>query len=139
MLMRSGNGSIQTVVNIGAEVAPAEFVAVTVMLITESNICPGGRTGALNVIVAAFAGGLGPCMVMKLSRAGAPVWTTLNVSASPLGSVPLTVKLPAAPENTCTCARLLTVGAAAPLIVTVVFAIEVPPQLVTASCKFTTV
>lgn len=81
-------------------------------------------------------------LITRLSRAGVPVWLTDQVSgtaAGTLGSEAVTAKLPPDPESTAWLAMGFTVGAAAALTVTVVVAVEGPPQLVAVSVRLTEV
>jgi hypothetical protein len=85
-VMRSGSGLTVTEVNSDAETTPAEFVAVMVSWITVLVTWFTGSVGAVNVRFPVVA----PVGVMvRLTRAGAPVWVTVQargVSAGTLGS-----------------------------------------------------
>jgi hypothetical protein len=136
MVILSGSGLIVTVVESGDEVAPPEFLAVMLRLTTEGVTWPCGSVGAVKKTVAVFALVV-PTLI--LSRAGEPLWVTVNVSASPAGSVPLIGKLELAPEATVTGAVWFMVGAEVGFTVTVVLVVAAPPQLLTVSCRVTTV
>src|SRR5436305_13620835 len=90
MVTTSGSALTVTVVPAAAEVTPPLFVAVIVRLMTSAGV-PTGRVGAVNVTVAEA----GPVEVtLRLTRAGAPVWVTANVTAwaGTFGSVEVTGK-----------------------------------------------
>src|SRR5438270_295967 len=83
-----------TVVVIGSEATPPELMAVIV------NVTEIGAAGALKETVA-LVGPVG--VITKLSRAGAPAWLMVQasgVAAGTLGSEPVTLNEPAAPEIT---------------------------------------
>src|SRR5512138_1089846 len=99
MVIASGSGLMVTVAVTAADVAPPVLVAVIVGVTTLDVVWPTGRAGAVKVTVAV----LEPVEVTtRLSSAGAPLCATLKVrfSAGTFGSLPLTPKLPGAPENT---------------------------------------
>ena len=94
---RIGTGGVMVTVT-GADVKiPIVLVAVTVSVMFVGATTP---EGAVKLTVAL----VGPVEVItRLSRAGAPAWLTVQVNgvaAGTLGSEPVTLKDPAAPEAT---------------------------------------
>src|SRR3954465_4048907 len=130
----SGSGFTVTVVNSGAEVALPVLVAVMASEITTLVTWPSGSVGAVNVTVPEL---LGFCATLRLSSAGDPDCVTAKATVSPLGSVALTPKLPAAPEKTLTGGTWFTVGAPAGLMVMPVLTVDDPHELVTARVAVT--
>ena len=92
----AGAGLMVTVVTADVE-SPIVLVAVTVTVIGVGATTPNG---AVNVTMA-LVGPVGA--ITRLSRAGAPAWLMVQVSgvaAGTLGSEPVTLNEPAAPEST---------------------------------------
>ena len=135
----SGSGLTVTEVVTGAEVSGAVFLSVIVSCTIVGTTLPTGSVGAVKLTVAPVGGFW---VTVKLSNVPAGAYVTVKVSgvsAGTLGSAPLTVKFPAAPENTEMGATGLTVGACAALTVMVELAVELPQALVAVSDKGTTV
>src|SRR4029079_3316549 len=136
MTGESGCGLIVIVTVRGCDTRPNELVAVMLSVVTTSG--PGGMVGAVNLTVALVAeDGL-----VTATPVSVVVGATLKVSgtrAGVLGSAPVTVKSPLAPENTDSACTGLTVGATAGLTNTVVVTVEVPAAFVTFSVNVTVV
>ena len=119
----AANGLTVMVMVCAAEKTPALFCALMETVMTVFVVWVPGRVGAVKFTVAAVWVGL---TTERLVRAGVPLCVTVNLSGSDcgtFGSVPLTAKLPLAPETTEMGATALTEGADAALTVTVMDAL----------------
>ena len=102
----------------------------------DGSTWPTGNTGAVKVMFADE----GPVDVTcRLTSAGAPVWTAVNVRAcaGTFGSVPVTGRVPGAPEKSVMGSTWLTVGWRAALMVMVALALAVPQAFVAESVAVT--